>query len=78
MKRMIVLLLLVTAIALSGCTAAIPAETEAVQSYSGEQNASAIWNPKEPRMQKRVLIRHRHETDCAKAGTVEKQTEIVN
>ena len=31
MKRMIVLLLLVTAIALSGCTAAIPAETEAVQ-----------------------------------------------
>lgn len=45
---------------------------------SGEQNASAIWNPKEPRMQKRVLIRHRHETDCAKAGTVEKQTEIVN
>ena len=31
MKRKIVLLLLVTAIALSGCTAAIPAETEAVQ-----------------------------------------------
>ena len=48
------------------------------EEISGEQNASAIWNPKEPRMQKRVLIRHRHETDCAKAGTVEKQTEIVN
>ena len=33
---------------------------------SGEQNASAIWNPKEQRMQKRTLIRHRPETDCAK------------
>ncbi|MDO4672604.1 MAG: hypothetical protein Q4A76_06800, partial [Porphyromonadaceae bacterium] len=33
---------------------------------SGEQNASAMWNPKEQRMQKRTLIRHRPEMDCAK------------
>ena len=31
MKRKIVLLLLVTTIALSGCTAAIPAETEEIK-----------------------------------------------
>ena len=42
---------------------------------SGEQNASAIWNPKEQRMQKRTLTRHRPETDCAEVGAVEKLTE---
>lgn len=42
---------------------------------SGEQKACAIWNPKEQRLQKRARIRYRPEADCAKAGTVEKQTE---
>ena len=42
---------------------------------SGEQNASAIWNQKEQRKQKRTLTRHRPETDCAKVGAVEKLTE---
>ena len=52
MKRKIVLLLLVTAIALSGCTAAIPAETEATQTntleveimdFSHETEHVIIW-----------------------------------
>ena len=42
---------------------------------SDEQNAYAIWNPKELRMQKRTLIGHRPETDCAKVGTEEKRTK---